>query len=166
MFTKSKRNDTMVKQASATVSTAKPHRPGPPSIVAADMRIVGDLETEGDAQIDGRIDGDLRTRTVTIGQGATINGSICGDTIKISGTVNGEVRGTTVILTATAKVIGDIHHKSLSIDAGAFLQGLCKRMAADTPDAKGAAPGLVTHQPDKSGTDADSSTTVTVTALS
>ncbi len=78
MFTKSKRNSTMSKQPSHTANTGKPQRPGPPSIVAADMRIVGDLETEGDAQIDGRIDGDLRTRTVTIGQGATINGSICG----------------------------------------------------------------------------------------
>jgi cytoskeletal protein CcmA (bactofilin family) len=165
MFTKSKRNSTMSKQPSHTANTGKPQLPGPPSIVAADMRIVGDLETEGDAQIDGRIDGDLRTRKVTIGQGATINGSICGDTIKISGTVNGEVRGGTVILTSTAKVIGDIHHKSLSIDAGAFLQGLCKRMAADAPDAPGNSPNLVTHQPEKSGSE-PTSTTATVTAHS
>lgn len=92
------------------------------------MRVLGDLETEGDVQIDGRIDGDLRTRTVTVGKGAVVNGAIFGETVKIAGSVNGEIRGTEVILAKSAHVIGDIHHKTLSIDAGAFLQGLCKRM--------------------------------------
>ncbi len=129
MFTKSKPNTNTAKPSS--VAQQKPVRPGPPSIVAADMCILGDLESEGDVQVDGRVNGDLRTRTVTIGQGATINGAITGETIKIAGTVNGEIRGSTVVLTATAKVVGDIHHKSLSIDAGAFLQGLCKRMSTE-----------------------------------
>jgi len=152
MFTKSKRNTNMSKQSSGTDTAGKTHRPGPPSIVASDMRVLGDLETEGDVQIDGRIDGDLRTRTVTIGQSAVINGSIRGDTIKVAGTVNGEIRGSTVILTATAKVVGDIHHKSLSIDAGAFLQGLCKRITIDeASDTK--SPMMVTDQSEKMGSD-------------
>lgn len=91
------------------------------------MRVLGDLESDGDVQVDGRVDGDLRIRTVTVGQGATVNGAIYGDTIRIAGTVNGEIRGGSVILGDTARVIGDIHHKTLSIEAGAFLQGLCKR---------------------------------------
>ncbi|MDF1750887.1 MAG: polymer-forming cytoskeletal protein [Alphaproteobacteria bacterium] len=156
MFTKSKRNTTISKQSSSTVASGKAHRPGPPSIVASDMRVLGDLETEGDVQIDGRIDGDLRTRTVTIGQSAVINGSIRGDTIKVAGTVNGEIRGSTVILTATAKVVGDIHHKSLSIDAGAFLQGLCKRITIDeASDSK--SPMMVSDQSEKMGSSSLSS---------
>ena len=130
MFTKSKSSKNPSPSA-APLAPQKPARPGPPSIVAADMCILGDLESEGDVQVDGRVNGDLRTRTVTVGQGATINGAITGETIKIAGTVNGEIRGNTVVLTATAKVVGDIHHKSLSIDAGAYLQGLCKRMSAE-----------------------------------
>lgn len=128
MFTKSKDNSTGTGTGATATTSAKS---GPPSIIAADMRVLGDLETEGDVQVDGRVDGDLRTRTVTIGKSATVNGAIHGETIRISGTVNGEIRGTAVILTDTAKVIGDIHHKTLSIDAGAFLQGLCKREGDD-----------------------------------
>lgn len=90
------------------------------------MRILGDLETEGDVQIDGQVDGDLRTRSVTIGKSAVINGSITGQTVHISGTVNGQINGTNVTLASTANVVGDILHDSLSIDAGAFIEGLCK----------------------------------------
>lgn len=91
------------------------------------MRVLGDLETDGDVQIDGQIDGNLRTRVVTIGEDATVNGGIVGDNIRIAGSVNGEIRGGTVTLASTARVVGDIYHNSLSIDAGAFVQGLCKR---------------------------------------
>ena len=118
MFTKSK--------APATRDAAG-QKPTPPSIIAADMHIQGDLETQGDAQVDGIVDGDLRTRSVTIGPSATVNGTISGDVIRVAGTVNGEIHGESVYLAASARVMGDIYHKSLSIDAGAFLQGLCKR---------------------------------------
>lgn len=100
-----------------------------------DMKILGDLETEGDVQVDGQVDGDLRTRSVTIGKSATINGSITGETVNVAGTVNGQINGTNVVLTATAKVVGDILHGSLSIDAGAFLEGLCKRKSDDVAGA-------------------------------
>ncbi|MDW3207235.1 MAG: polymer-forming cytoskeletal protein [Alphaproteobacteria bacterium] len=134
MFTKSKPSKPAGSDGSG--ASVKPAKSGPPSIVAADMRVLGDLESEGDVQIDGRVDGDLRIRTVTVGQGATVNGAIYGDTIRIAGTVNGEIRGGSVLLADTARVVGDIHHKTLSIEAGAFLQGLCKRDGEEvTPEA-------------------------------
>lgn len=105
------------------------------------MRVLGDLESDGDLQIDGRVDGNLRVKSVTIGQSATVNGAVLGDKIIVAGSVNGEIRGQSVVLAATAKVVGDIHHQSLAIDAGAFLQGLCKRMAAEQPNGEvGSAP--------------------------
>jgi cytoskeletal protein CcmA (bactofilin family) len=125
MFTKPKAN---------AASDRAAGRRGPPSIVAADMRVLGNLESDGDVQIDGRVDGDLRIRSVTIGEGATVNGAVFGETIVVAGSVNGEIRGQSVMLSATAKVVGDIHHNSLAIDAGAFLQGLCKRMTEGAED--------------------------------
>lgn len=145
MFTKSKAQPTSSTQGkSGDVST----RRGPPSLIAGDMRIQGDLETEGDVQIDGRVDGDLRTRTVTIGKEATVNGAITGETITIAGTVNGEIRGGSVILAETARVTGDIHHESLSIDAGAYIQGLCKRIADERPAPTSVSSGNPATRPD------------------
>jgi cytoskeletal protein CcmA (bactofilin family) len=46
-----------------------------------------------------------------------------------------------VVLEKTARVTGDILHKSLSIEQGAFLEGMCKRIdsspAAAAPLDKG-----------------------------
>jgi cytoskeletal protein CcmA (bactofilin family) len=44
--------------------------------------------------------------------------------------VKGEVKGDSVILEKTAKVTGDILHKSIAIEQGAFLEGMCKRFDA------------------------------------
>lgn len=122
MFTKSNSNG-------AGGGPKSPAKPTAPSIVSRDLRIQGDLESEGDVQVDGRVDGDLRVRTVTVGENALVNGAVFGDSITIAGQVNGEIRGKSVKLLATAKVVGDIHHDSLAIEAGAFLQGLCRRIS-------------------------------------
>ena len=133
MFTKSKTPTFEIPTTAGGAAKPAPSKPVPPSIIAADMRVLGDLETEGDVQIDGRVDGDLHIRSVTVGKGAVVNGAIFGETVKIAGTVNGEIRGTEVTLAASACVVGDVHHKTLSVDAGAFLQGLCKRIRQEGP---------------------------------
>ncbi|WP_259779591.1 bactofilin family protein [Aestuariispira ectoiniformans] len=97
-------------------------------MLAPNLRVVGNLESEGDLQIDGTVDGDVRTVKLTVGKSAVVNGSIYGEEIRIAGTVNGEITARTVILLDSAKVTGDINHDSLSIEAGAYVQGLCKRV--------------------------------------
>ena len=79
-------------------------------------------------QLDGIVDGDVKSQLLAIGETAVINGSIVGDVIRISGTVNGEITGRVVELTQTAKITGDINHESLAIEAGAFVQGLCRHI--------------------------------------
>ncbi len=39
-------------------------KPGEPSIISADLTIVGDLSGEGEVQVDGSIDGDIRIKTL------------------------------------------------------------------------------------------------------
>jgi len=113
--------------ASEPVKPVQP-RNGAPSIISADLRIVGDLTSAGDLQIDGTVEGDIQSRTVTIGESAQVTGSIAGDTIRVCGSVNGQIKGQTVTLDKSAKVVGDIHHQSLAIEPGAFLEGHCRRL--------------------------------------
>ena len=102
-----------------------PERPPPPSIISANLRIIGNLNTDGDIQIDGSVEGDVRSRILSIGEKAVVNGAIAADTVRIAGAANGEVTARVVQLSGTARVTGDINHQSLSIDAGAYVQGLC-----------------------------------------
>jgi cytoskeletal protein CcmA (bactofilin family) len=113
---------------------------GVPSIISTDLRIEGNLFSEGDVQIDGEVVGDIDSRTLTLGEKSVVNGSISAETVRICGKVQGEVKASTVVMTKTAKVSGDVLHDSLAIEAGAFIDGHCKRMEpAQTGSAKPAA---------------------------
>jgi cytoskeletal protein CcmA (bactofilin family) len=81
----------------------------------------------GDVQIDGWVEGDIQSRNITIGEGATVQGGLQAESVRICGLVNGEVRADMVVLEKTARVTGDILHKSLAIEQGAYLEGMCRR---------------------------------------
>ncbi len=49
-------------------------RSSPPSIISADLKIVGDLSSDGEIQVDGTIEGDIRTKSLLVGETADIKG--------------------------------------------------------------------------------------------
>ena len=71
MFSKSK--ETVPPPASAAQPMA-PRRAmranAAPSIISSDVTMIGSLTSSGDIQIDGRIDGDLRSAGLVIGEKA------------------------------------------------------------------------------------------------
>ena len=67
-----------------------------------------------------------------MGEGAQVTGSVSADTVRVCGTVEGEVKASSVILTKTARVIGDVMHDSLAIEAGAYIDGHCRRIDSDS----------------------------------
>jgi len=103
-------------------------KPSPPSLISSDLKIVGDLNSDGEIQVDGTIEGDIRTKTLLVGEGANIKGEIVADTVRVHGRVNGQIKARSVLLSKTAHVVGDIMHEDLAIETGAFLEGHCKRM--------------------------------------
>jgi cytoskeletal protein CcmA (bactofilin family) len=122
MFSRSSKGST-----STTLPTIQA-KPSTPSIISSDVRIVGDLQSQGEIQVDGAIDGDIRTNTLLVGEGARITGEIVADTVVIRGNVTGQVKARSVELAKTAHVIGDILHEDLTMETGAFLEGHCKRI--------------------------------------
>ena len=114
-------------QSDAPISVDRP-RSGVPSIISADLKIVGDLNSGGDLQIDGAVEGDITSRSLTIGESAVVRGVLVAETVRIYGSVFGEVRANSVTLSSTAKVAGDISHQSLTMEAGAELIGKLSRL--------------------------------------
>src|SRR3546814_4179912 len=106
-------------------STAKA---GVPSIISADLRITGNLKVDGDIQVDGHVEGDIDSATLTVGEGAHVKGHISCESVRVYGTVDGAVKAKSVVMAKTARVIGDIIHDSLAIEAGAFIEGNIKRL--------------------------------------
>lgn len=105
-------------------------------MLSADLSVTGNIGTEGDIQIEGNVEGDVRAHQLVIGESATIKGEIVGDEVVVHGRVVGRVRGLKVRLTATARVEGDIIHKTIAIESGAHFEGSVQRQ--DDPLAGGA----------------------------
>jgi len=95
------------------------------SILAASVRIVGNLETTGTLKIDGRVEGSVSgARQLMLGRGGSIQGDVSAEEVVIGGTVDGGVRAATRIeLQASAVVNGDIETKSIVVLEGARING-------------------------------------------
>ena len=111
-------------------------KPAPPSILSVDLHVVGDLNGDGELQIDGAVDGNIRAKSLLIGETAHIKGEIIADSLRVHGSVSGHIKARAVVLGATAYVVGDIFHEELAIETGAFLEGHCKRIAKPKDSVK------------------------------
>jgi len=131
MFSRSKDRDTD-KAAAPAVAAPAPmpgKRPGPrtaPSIISNDLVVHGNLTATGDIQVDGTVEGDIRSQSLTIGEKASITGEIVAEDIVIRGRVIGTIRGRRVQLSSTCHVEGDILHEALAVETGAFFEGNCR----------------------------------------
>jgi cytoskeletal protein CcmA (bactofilin family) len=100
----------------------------PFSIVASDMTVIGDLETDGVVRIEGRVRGTVRVGSqVLVAQGAVIEGDLHTQEAVIAGQVSGAIHARErVELQATAMVSGDILTPRISIREGARVTGEVK----------------------------------------
>jgi cytoskeletal protein CcmA (bactofilin family) len=101
-----------------------------PSIVSEGLHITGNLVSDGDVQIDGHIEGDVKGQNLTVGPSGEIRGKVMADRAEVSGTVWGEIHAKAVALTRTAKVKSDLIQDSLTIEAGAQFEGNVRRMTS------------------------------------
>lgn len=111
-----------------------------PSIIADGMRVVGEVASAGDVQVDGVLEGDVRAGTLTVGPSGQIVGEVAAERVAVSGAVTGRIRARSVSLSKTARVRGDIAHESLSIEAGAAFEGQVTRMEEKKMGADDALP--------------------------
>ena len=102
-------------------------KPGMPSIVSEGLHVTGNMISDGDIQIDGIVEGDVKGGKLTIGINGGVIGKVIAKEVMVNGAVTGEVKASTVTLAKTAKVQGNITHESLSIEPGAEFEGQCKR---------------------------------------
>lgn len=152
MFSRNSKSNTTV-GGKAKTQTAKASAP---SIISADLHVIGDMKSDGEIQIDGKLEGDIHARSVLVGETAIVKGHVIADHIRVHGSVEGEIKARSVSLAKKAHVIGDILHEDLSIETGAFLEGHCKRIENPT----GGKIDLLVKGGDGPGASAESSSSV------
>jgi len=118
-----------------------------PSIMGRELKIKGDIETTGEIQIDGRVDGNVKTSMLIIGEHGSVYGSILADNVIVRGKVEGKINAFSIELATSANVEAELIQDELSIANGAYFDGKCTRKSS-TPSkqkpaaAKKAASGL------------------------
>ena len=119
--------------------------PGPsaskmvPSIIGEDLTIRGNVTCEGEIQVDGQIEGDIRCGSLLLGDKSQVRGGVVAEDVIVRGHLVGSIRGSRITLQAQCHVEGDIFAESLAIEQGAHFDG--KSCRADNPLAEVKAPG-------------------------
>src|SRR5690349_17237822 len=126
----------MVQQQHSVVEqvAASPPVPkaGTGSCIGYGMSIVGNIESKGQAQVFGRIEGELRASELLISDGAQVEGSVIAQDVTVCGRVKGTIRAVRVKLQNGGAVEGDIFHRSLSIDENSQFEGSSRRVENPT----------------------------------
>jgi cytoskeletal protein CcmA (bactofilin family) len=134
MFSSKSKDASPTPQPVPVVQQAQPKRTralSAPSIISADMVINGTINSTGDIQVDGRVEGDVRSVGLVIGDNAEISGEVLAEDVTVRGKVFGRIRARKVLLAATCHVEGDILHEAFAVESGAFFEGNCRH--SDNP---------------------------------
>jgi len=147
--------------AAATPMKRAAGKSSAPSIISSDLVVQGSLSSSGDVQIDGRVEGDIHSAGLVIGEKAHIEGEVFADDVTVRGRVQGSIRARKVLLCSTCHVEGNILHEAFAVEAGAFFEGNCRH--SDNPLAEGR-PAAQERKPGSSSTGYGSGTTASQSA--
>lgn len=161
MFSKAKQKTANDERAKASMSEASAASSGPapaqskrsssmkaagvPSIISADVVLRGNVNSAGEVQLDGSLEGDMKASMLIVGEKASVKGEIICESVVVRGRVEGGIRAKQVALAATAHIIGDILHSSLSVESGAHFEGNCRH--SDDPLSEAAASDFRKQRP-------------------
>ncbi len=99
------------------------------SLIGTGTTVEGHLRFTGGLRIDGQVIGNVSTAngepgTLVVSEKARVEGEIAVSHVVVNGTVNGPVRADDFLeLQAKARIIGDVHYKTLEMHLGAVIQG-------------------------------------------
>ena len=125
---------------------------GGTSVIAAGLKIVGDVETSGVLKIEGTVQGSIRgARQVMVGRSGVVQGDIQAEEVILGGRVVGTVTATErVEIQANSVIEGDVHTRSIVVFEGGLLNG---NVRMDMASAKGATSTQVTPLRNVGGAD-------------
>jgi cytoskeletal protein CcmA (bactofilin family) len=102
------------------------------SVIGTDVTIRGDISAAADLHVDGTVAGDIDCASLVQGESSLIEGAIVAGTARLAGTVKGTITVRTLVILKSAKIAGDVHYDTLTIEQGASVDG---RFAHDASPA-------------------------------
>ena len=116
----------------SNVARPLPPADSEPAFISANLSVNGTMTGNVDVMIDGHVQGEIRGRSVSIGENAEVEASLKAYVVDIAGELRGRIEAMTVNVSRNARVDATIFHHELSVEKGAAIKGLRPwRPAAD-----------------------------------
>ena len=96
------------------------------SIINEWLTMRGDLESEGDILVKGKVHGNIRCKLLIVDIDAMIEGGITADEVVVRGRTRGIIEANKVRLEKSAIVDSEISHMTFSAEEGARIKGALK----------------------------------------
>lgn len=108
------------------------------TIVGPSVNVEGDFSSQGNIVVKGSVAGNVHTsKHLSVEPGAKITANVRAGSARIAGEVKGNMKiKETLEITSTAKILGDIDVKTLTVEPGALLCGKITMPGVDTGEAK------------------------------
>lgn len=108
------------------------------SVIGGGIEITGNIEATVDLHLIGKVVGDVRCKTLILGEGAEIRGSVHADRVRASGLIDGSVETGDLAVEATARLTGDITYSRVRIANGAVVDGrMTHKARTEEPEREG-----------------------------
>ena len=120
----------MTTKPAETDTALRPQRPNVPggrTVLAADIRLSGDLSSTGTVEILGEVSGDITAQTLIVGAEGLVKGSVSAEAVEVRGTLDGKVSCMSFTLRSSAVVTAEVNYDILIIESGAQIDGRFKR---------------------------------------
>lgn len=105
------------------------------TLIGSHARFVGELDFEGAVRIDGRFEGNIRSKnegTLVVSVNAEIKGEVDVPHLILHGTVTGNVRASKSLQVGEkGKLNGDVEYTILTLAEGAAINGRCVRIVEE-----------------------------------
>jgi len=93
------------------------------STIGEDLKIIGNVSSKGEIQLEGHVHGDVSCVALVLGENAKLEGNVIAEEVVIRGRLIGSIRALRVTLQSMAHVEGEVYHQSLALEQGAYFEG-------------------------------------------
>lgn len=97
------------------------------SVIDEWLSITGNLQTDGDVLVNGKVHGDVRCKLLIVGQQAEVEGLVVADEVVVRGAARGVIRANRVRIEKSSRVDSEVFHRALCVEEGAEFVGMSRR---------------------------------------
>ena len=98
-------------------------------VISHGVTIVGSLFYDGQIQVEGTIDGEVRCSALQITERGAVEGLIVAESVDVRGEANGSIYAEKLVLRTTCSVEGEVYHHNLVLEDGCLFEGKSRRHA-------------------------------------